>query len=103
MGDWRNRQMGKWVWSDGSNWGDGYWKPGEPFKPVCNCLNCSYVFHDKWMSENCDKEKRFVCQLPASISIKSNMQLVFTSKNITMSALQFKWEKSVQEADIQSK
>ena len=84
---------GNWTWIDGSRWSEEHWH-SETDQPDGgkseNCLATDDAGRS-WSDEHCDAMHFSVCSLPTKVSIKSDSQLVFTSENISVPALQFTW------------
>ena len=53
-----------------------------------NCLKTKY---QNWYDRDCLETSSFVCELSSTVNITQDTQLVFSSKNLTASGIQFSW------------
>ena len=79
---------GNWTWTDGSKWSGEHWYHLLDGGQSKNCLVLSPWFVH---AQPCDEKYSSICSLPTKVMIKSDSQLVFTSENISVPALQFTW------------
>ena len=86
-----------WTWSDGKVW---EWNVNNLYLPNTKMKGkrCLTLYGDLYsghlarglMDSRCSESWPFICEYPGMTKIKSDSHLVFTSKNSSMSALQFK-------------
>ena len=89
LGGTDEEREGQWAWSDGRKWSEGHWVSDQPSNGSKE--NCLLLFNAKWYDARCKHEFVPICSLPATIPMKSDSHLVFTSDNISVPALQFRW------------
>ena len=83
---------GEWTWSDGSKWGYTYWRSNEPTNASDeNCLLSNRWKNWTWYDEPCDAKYPFICNVGTKMTLTSDTQLVFTSENISIPAMKFRW------------
>ena len=83
---------GEWTWSDGSKWGYTYWRSNEPTNASDeNCLLSNRWKNWRWYDEPCDAKYPFICNVGTKMTLSSDTQLVFTSENISIPAIKFRW------------
>ena len=90
LGGTDNEKEGNWSWSDGSLWSEEHWNPHDNSGGSGEkCLN---IVYGEWWGDPCENQYFFICSLPTVIQLKQDTQLVFTSENISLPALQFVWK-----------
>ena len=80
---------GTWTWSDGRKWSYEYWSTNEPTNRSGE--NCLSLGGTGWYDYPCNDKHDSICSVPTKRVLNSNSQLVFTSENISMPAIQFRW------------
>ena len=80
---------GEWAWTDGSKWSEEHWSYDQP----CNHSGKNYLATsaNSWQAALCQNYFPSVCSVPTKGAINSDTQLVFTSENISMPAIKFRW------------
>ena len=80
---------GEWAWTDGSKWSEEHWSPGWPSNTSDqNCLDSNY---GEWYDDRCQNNYSSICSVPTRRTLTSDTQLVFTSENISMTAIKVRW------------
>uniref|UniRef100_A0A914QB15 C-type lectin domain-containing protein n=1 Tax=Panagrolaimus davidi TaxID=227884 RepID=A0A914QB15_9BILA len=59
--------QGKWAWIDGTPFQFKDWDNGQPQNSLDNGCGAVIVQGAKWISDNCFKQKPFVCTVPALV------------------------------------
>ena len=80
-----------WSWTDKSEWSV---EPEDSSVRLRDCLYADVyeiIGEADLFAEHCDKTFSSFCMLPTKTIIQSDQQLVFTSENISLPALQFTW------------
>ena len=85
-------EEGNWRWSDGSKWSTWMdnWGPAQPNGGTDQgCLQARCDDGLEWSDKSCGDELSSICKL--STYMENDIQLMFTGKNLSQPALQFKW------------
>ena len=81
---------GEWTWTDGSKWSEEHWRsPDQPSNHSGeNCIN---LVKNRWFDDPCFWQSFTICSVPTKTVLTSDTHLVFTSENISIPAIQFRW------------
>ena len=80
---------GHWRWTDGSKWSEEHWKRGRG--NIGTTKNCLSIDNGEWLDNRCNYAKSSICELPTTKRITADTRIIFTSENISLSAIQLTW------------
>ena len=89
-------EEGKWIWSDGTQWSVEHWGSNQPNGKTFE--NCLLTWKNDWIDDSCHAMNYFICSVPSKLTttINYDYQIIFTSENISVPAIQIRYGKQGQ-------